>query len=189
MSRSNKRGRSVAASRWLRALACAARALRLRRRSELRRRRRPQRRPAYTADALPNLGRRRSTTLDSALAGAGRNGGRCSSSPRLDSTIRAALAAQSRPGRRARDAGPGAGAQRCRECGALSAGGSGRGRRRGRSTARHSSGPEQLPPFTYFSVGPAVSYAFDFAGGVRRTIEQQRAHDRLPAARSCMQRR
>src|SRR5579863_228239 len=36
-------------------------------------------------------------------------------------------------------------------------------------------GPEHLPPFTYFSIGPAVSYAFDFAGGVRRTIEQQRA--------------
>ncbi|HEX2790491.1 MAG TPA: efflux transporter outer membrane subunit, partial [Steroidobacteraceae bacterium] len=36
-------------------------------------------------------------------------------------------------------------------------------------------GPEHLPPFTYFSIGPAVSYTFDFAGGVRRTIEQQRA--------------
>ncbi len=36
-------------------------------------------------------------------------------------------------------------------------------------------GPEHLPPFTYFSIGPAVSYAFDFAGGVRRTIEQQQA--------------
>jgi NodT family efflux transporter outer membrane factor (OMF) lipoprotein len=36
-------------------------------------------------------------------------------------------------------------------------------------------GPEHLPPFTYFSIGPAVTYAFDFAGGVRRTIEQQRA--------------
>src|SRR3984885_1486486 len=34
---------------------------------------------------------------------------------------------------------------------------------------------EHLPPFTYFSIGPAVTYAFDFAGGVRRTIEQQRA--------------
>ena len=36
-------------------------------------------------------------------------------------------------------------------------------------------GPEQLPPFTFYSVGPTVSYVFDFAGGVRRTIEQQRA--------------
>jgi NodT family efflux transporter outer membrane factor (OMF) lipoprotein len=36
-------------------------------------------------------------------------------------------------------------------------------------------GPEHLPPFSYYSIGPAVSYTFDFAGGVRRTIEQQRA--------------
>jgi NodT family efflux transporter outer membrane factor (OMF) lipoprotein len=36
-------------------------------------------------------------------------------------------------------------------------------------------GPDRLPPFSYFSIGPAVSYSFDFAGGVRRTIEQQRA--------------
>ena len=36
-------------------------------------------------------------------------------------------------------------------------------------------GPQHLPPFTYYSIGPAVSYTFDFAGGVRRTIEQQRA--------------
>jgi NodT family efflux transporter outer membrane factor (OMF) lipoprotein len=36
-------------------------------------------------------------------------------------------------------------------------------------------GPEKLPPFTFYSVGFGVSYLFDFAGGVRRTIEQQRA--------------
>jgi len=36
-------------------------------------------------------------------------------------------------------------------------------------------GPEQLPPFTFYSIGPAVSYTFDYTGGVRRTIEQQRA--------------
>ncbi|HEY1724023.1 MAG TPA: efflux transporter outer membrane subunit [Steroidobacteraceae bacterium] len=36
-------------------------------------------------------------------------------------------------------------------------------------------GPQHLPPFTYYSIGPAVSYTFDFAGGVHRTIEQQRA--------------
>lgn len=36
-------------------------------------------------------------------------------------------------------------------------------------------GPEKLPPFTYYSVGPAVSYAFDVAGGRRRGVEQQRA--------------
>jgi NodT family efflux transporter outer membrane factor (OMF) lipoprotein len=36
-------------------------------------------------------------------------------------------------------------------------------------------GPETLPPFNFYSVGFGVSYLFDFAGGVRRTIEQQRA--------------
>jgi NodT family efflux transporter outer membrane factor (OMF) lipoprotein len=36
-------------------------------------------------------------------------------------------------------------------------------------------GPARQSPFTYFSIGPAVSYKFDFAGGIRRTIEQQRA--------------
>jgi NodT family efflux transporter outer membrane factor (OMF) lipoprotein len=36
-------------------------------------------------------------------------------------------------------------------------------------------GPENLPPFTFYSVGLGVSYLFDFAGGVRRTVEQQRA--------------
>jgi NodT family efflux transporter outer membrane factor (OMF) lipoprotein len=33
----------------------------------------------------------------------------------------------------------------------------------------------KLPPFTFYSIGPAVSYSFDFNGGVRRTIEQQHA--------------
>jgi NodT family efflux transporter outer membrane factor (OMF) lipoprotein len=36
-------------------------------------------------------------------------------------------------------------------------------------------GPEKLPPFNFYSVGFGVNYLFDFAGGVRRTIEQQRA--------------
>jgi NodT family efflux transporter outer membrane factor (OMF) lipoprotein len=36
-------------------------------------------------------------------------------------------------------------------------------------------GPEQLPPFSFYSVGFSVSYMFDFAGGVRRTIERQGA--------------
>jgi NodT family efflux transporter outer membrane factor (OMF) lipoprotein len=36
-------------------------------------------------------------------------------------------------------------------------------------------GPANLPPFTYYSIGTAVSYTFDFAGGVRRSIEQQHA--------------
>jgi NodT family efflux transporter outer membrane factor (OMF) lipoprotein len=36
-------------------------------------------------------------------------------------------------------------------------------------------GDQQLPTFSYFSVGPSISYLFDFAGGVRRGVEQQRA--------------
>jgi NodT family efflux transporter outer membrane factor (OMF) lipoprotein len=36
-------------------------------------------------------------------------------------------------------------------------------------------GPEKLPPFSYFSIGPAVSYAFDYTGGLKRGVEQQRA--------------
>ncbi|HEY7929592.1 MAG TPA: efflux transporter outer membrane subunit [Steroidobacteraceae bacterium] len=36
-------------------------------------------------------------------------------------------------------------------------------------------GPQKLPAFSYFSVGPAVSYAFDYTGGVKRGVEQQRA--------------
>src|SRR5271154_1012261 len=31
------------------------------------------------------------------------------------------------------------------------------------------------PPFTYFAVGPTVSYIFDYTGGVVRSIEQQKA--------------
>lgn len=31
------------------------------------------------------------------------------------------------------------------------------------------------PPFTYFAIGPTVSYALDFTGGVSRSVEQQRA--------------
>jgi NodT family efflux transporter outer membrane factor (OMF) lipoprotein len=33
----------------------------------------------------------------------------------------------------------------------------------------------QIPPFTYFSVGPSVSYTLDYTGGIARSIEQQRA--------------
>jgi NodT family efflux transporter outer membrane factor (OMF) lipoprotein len=32
-----------------------------------------------------------------------------------------------------------------------------------------------LPPFTYFSVGPTVSYTLDYTGGAARSVEQQRA--------------
>jgi NodT family efflux transporter outer membrane factor (OMF) lipoprotein len=36
-------------------------------------------------------------------------------------------------------------------------------------------GPDQLPPFSFYSVGFSVSYLFDLAGGVRRSIERQGA--------------
>ena len=36
-------------------------------------------------------------------------------------------------------------------------------------------GPFNLAPFTYYSVGVNVSYMLDYAGGVRRSIEEQRA--------------
>jgi NodT family efflux transporter outer membrane factor (OMF) lipoprotein len=37
------------------------------------------------------------------------------------------------------------------------------------------SGPIVFPPFTYYSVGPSVSYLLDYTGGERRAVEQQRA--------------
>jgi NodT family efflux transporter outer membrane factor (OMF) lipoprotein len=36
-------------------------------------------------------------------------------------------------------------------------------------------GPFGIPPFTYFAVGPAVSYMLDYNGGVARGVEQQYA--------------
>jgi NodT family efflux transporter outer membrane factor (OMF) lipoprotein len=36
-------------------------------------------------------------------------------------------------------------------------------------------GPEAFPSFSFYSVGFGVTYLFDFAGGVRRTVEQQYA--------------
>src|SRR6266436_6944443 len=33
----------------------------------------------------------------------------------------------------------------------------------------------KIPPFTYFAVGPAVSYTLDYTGGVARGVEQQYA--------------
>jgi NodT family efflux transporter outer membrane factor (OMF) lipoprotein len=33
----------------------------------------------------------------------------------------------------------------------------------------------RIPPFTYFAVGPAVSYTLDYTGGVARSVEQQYA--------------
>jgi len=44
-----------------------------------------------------------------------------------------------------------------------------------------------IPPFTYFSLGPSVSYTLDYTGGVKRSVEQQYAlaevqHHQLDAA-------
>jgi NodT family efflux transporter outer membrane factor (OMF) lipoprotein len=36
-------------------------------------------------------------------------------------------------------------------------------------------GPIGIPPFTYFAVGPTVSYSLDYTGGVARSVEQQYA--------------
>jgi len=36
-------------------------------------------------------------------------------------------------------------------------------------------GPFRIPPFSYFAVGPTVSYALDYTGGVARSVEQQYA--------------
>src|ERR1700689_4260474 len=33
----------------------------------------------------------------------------------------------------------------------------------------------KIPPFTYFAVGPTVSYTLDYTGGVARGVEQQNA--------------
>ncbi len=34
---------------------------------------------------------------------------------------------------------------------------------------------EGLPPFTYYALGPTVSYALDYTGGTARSVEQQYA--------------
>jgi NodT family efflux transporter outer membrane factor (OMF) lipoprotein len=34
-------------------------------------------------------------------------------------------------------------------------------------------GPIGIPPYTYFAVGPTVSYTLDYSGGVARAVEQQ----------------
>ena len=36
-------------------------------------------------------------------------------------------------------------------------------------------GSFSLPPFTYFAVGPTVSYTVDYTGGIARSVEQQEA--------------
>jgi NodT family efflux transporter outer membrane factor (OMF) lipoprotein len=126
----------------------------------------------YTADPLPNLAAS-DTTLDSALA-APAQWWALLESPRLDSTIRDALAAN-----RGLDAARASLAQAQALSDASAAGryphvdlDAAAGRQKYGAAFL---GPQRLPPFSYYSIGPAVSYTFDFAGGVRRTIEQQRS--------------
>ena len=126
----------------------------------------------YTADPLPNLAAG-DTMLDPALAPPERWWALLDS-PRLDSTIREALAAN-----RSLDAARSTLAEAQALSDASTAGrfphvdlDASAGRQKYGAAFL---GPERLPPFTYYSIGPAVSYTFDFAGGVRRTIEQQRA--------------
>jgi NodT family efflux transporter outer membrane factor (OMF) lipoprotein len=127
---------------------------------------------SYTADPLPNLAHS-DTTLDSSLA-APEQWWAPLQSPRLDSTIRAALAAN-----RNLEAARSTLAEAQAFSAASEAGryphvdlDASAGRQKYGAAFL---GPDRLPPFTYFSIGAAVSYSFDFAGGVRRTIEQQQA--------------
>jgi NodT family efflux transporter outer membrane factor (OMF) lipoprotein len=126
---------------------------------------------SYSADALPNLGS--DAVFDSTLAQPAQ-WWLLLESPRLDITIRQALAAN-----RSLDAARSTLAEARSLSDASEAGryprvdlDAGVGRQKYGAAFL---GPDHLPPFTYYSIGPAVSYAFDFAGGVRRTIEQQRA--------------
>ena len=126
----------------------------------------------YTPEPLPNLAVGE-LTLDSALA-APSQWWALLESPRLDRTIREALAAN-----RSLDAARSSLAQAQALSDASAAGryprvdlDAGAGRQKYGAAFL---GPQRLPAFTYYSIGPAVSYTFDFAGGIRRTIEQQRA--------------
>jgi len=126
----------------------------------------------YTADALPNLAAS-GTSPDSTLPQP-QQWWSLLNAPRLDTAIRQALSAN-----RSLDAARSTLAQAQAISGAAE---SGRyphvdldaiaGRQKYGAAFL---GPDRLPPFSYFSIGPAVSYTFDIAGGVRRTIEQQRA--------------
>ena len=126
----------------------------------------------YTADPLPNLANS-DTTIDSALAEP-QQWWAPLNSPRLDTTIRQALAAN-----RSLDAARSTLAEAQAFSDASEAGRYPHGDLDA-SVGRQKYGaaflgPDRLPPFTYYSIGPAVSYSFGFAGSVRRTIEQQRA--------------
>jgi NodT family efflux transporter outer membrane factor (OMF) lipoprotein len=127
---------------------------------------------SYTADGLANLSAS-TTSLDSTLASPAQ-WWTLLNAPRLDSTVRLALSAN-----RSLEVARATLAQAQSNTDAAQSGryphvdlDAGVGRQKYGAAFL---GPEHLPPFSYYSIGPAVSYSFDFAGGVRRTIEQQRA--------------
>ena len=127
---------------------------------------------SYTADGLANLSAS-TTSLDSTLASPAQ-WWTLLNAPRLDSTVRLALSAS-----RSLEVARATLAQAQSNTDAAQSGryphvdlDAGVGRQKYGAAFL---GPEHLPPFSYYSIGPAVSYSFDFAGGVRRTIEQQRA--------------
>jgi NodT family efflux transporter outer membrane factor (OMF) lipoprotein len=127
---------------------------------------------AYTADPLPNLAAAH-TTLDSGQP-APDDWWALLDAPRLGDAIRQALAAN-----RTLDAARSTLAEAQANSDAAQSGrypqvdlDAAAGRQKYGAAFL---GPERLPPFTYYSIGPAVSYTFDFAGGVRRGIEQQQA--------------
>ena len=127
---------------------------------------------SYSADALPNLAAA-DITPDSALAAPG-EWWSLLNSERLDGTIRQALAANRNLVAARATLAEAQSTSDAAESGRFPHVDLDAGAGRQKYGAAFL-GPEHLPPFTYYSIGPAVSYTFDFAGGVRRTIEQQRA--------------
>jgi NodT family efflux transporter outer membrane factor (OMF) lipoprotein len=125
----------------------------------------------YTVDPLTNL-RGSPTKLDSAIAGPG-DWWSLLDSPRLDATIRQALRAN-RNLEAARST-----LTEARALDVVSEAGRYPNVELDASAARQKYGAAflgpnfRLPPFDAYSIGPAVSYTFDFAGGMRRAVEQQ----------------
>jgi len=125
----------------------------------------------YTTEALPNVALRPTSSAEGALP---REWWTVFRSPKLDDTVRVALdgnrdlkVAQANL-RQAYEIYGASKSARYPEVTATAANG------RNQLGAAFLGG-FQLPPFTYYLVGMNVSYLLDVAGGVRRTIEQERA--------------
>lgn len=128
---------------------------------------------AYTGEPLDHLGQPGGQRIS---AGANPAAGWWSGfgSPELDATMRQALAgnrslaaAQANLAQAQEMAAAAGGALYPQVSGSLGAG-------REKYGAQFA-GAQTIPPFTYFSVGPSVSYVLDYNGGQRRAIEQQQA--------------